>query len=98
MLEHLLMFRLLKLDPLEEIANYLNPEIIFGIEGKQAESVIMEKFLQVLVELLAVGGVLDDGEVEGAEDALLAGRGTVDELGLAGVGKGLLVVGLVGDH
>jgi hypothetical protein len=34
MLEHLLMLRLFELDPLQEITNYLNPEVVFGIEGK----------------------------------------------------------------
>ena len=50
----------------------------------------MDELLKVLEEFLAVVGVAEEREVEGAEDALLAERWAVDELG-GGVGGELLM-------
>lgn len=64
---------LLDLDPLDELAQEVYPVMVLGIETEERRRIIIRELLNDIIEFRPVARVPEDGEVERAEDALLAG-------------------------
>ncbi len=68
------------LNPLQEVAQHLNPESVLGVHLIKLEGVIMLQLLQAENEPLPERRKTHNRQVKSPEDSLLTGRRTVDIL------------------